>query len=135
MSNINTNENTINLIDKALELEDVNSFYQDFKSKKNPLAKNGLTAKEEQTLFNYDNLGERTDLDWRVYGKFTQRFQNNQEGEDRKAISNAYYTLMVDYSKTTASTFDNTHGDNYFNYGHVGRFDIIKEDGGFSNSI
>ena len=82
----------------------------------------------ENSLFNYDNLGERTDLDWRVYGKFTQRFQNNQEGEDRKAISNAYYTLMVDYSKTTASTFDNTHGDNYFNYGHVGRFDIIKED-------
>ena len=35
---------------------------------------------------------------------------------------------MVDYSKTTASTYDNTHGDNYFNYGHVGRFDIIKED-------
>ena len=44
----------------------------------------------ENSLFNYDNLGERTDLDWRVYGKFTQRFQNNQEGEDRKAISNAY---------------------------------------------
>ena len=54
MSNINTNENTINLINKALELEEVNSFYEDFKSKKNPLSKNGLTAKEEQTLFNYD---------------------------------------------------------------------------------
>ena len=45
MSNINTNENTINLINKALELEEVNSFYEDFKSKKNPLSKNGLTAK------------------------------------------------------------------------------------------
>ena len=54
MSNINTSENTINLIDKALELDEVKSFYEDYKSKKNPLSKNGLTAKEEQTLFNYD---------------------------------------------------------------------------------
>ena len=54
MSNINTNENTINLINKALELEEVNSFYEDFKSKKNPLSKVGLTPKEEKTLFNYD---------------------------------------------------------------------------------
>tara|TARA_X000001388_G_scaffold71735_1_gene61762 strand:+ start:361 stop:1320 length:960 start_codon:yes stop_codon:yes gene_type:complete len=54
MSNINTNENTINLINKALELEEVNSFYEDFKSKDNPLSKIDLTAKEEKTLFNYD---------------------------------------------------------------------------------
>jgi hypothetical protein len=84
MSNINTNENTINLIDKALELEDVNSFYQDFKSKKNPLAKNGLTAKEEQTLFNYDknNKNYHKEFLMKSISISSMFVKNNKDKED-----------------------------------------------------
>ena len=80
------------------------------------------------SLFNYDNLAYVRNLDWRAYGKFTQRFQNVQDDAGKKAISNAYYTIMVDYSKTNQWVYDNTHKDNYFNYGHVGVFEIEKED-------
>jgi len=82
------------------------------------------------SVFNYDNYGQFRNIDWRVYGKFTQRFQQVlEEGEQPKkgGVKNAFYTLMVDYSQTNSFAEDNTHGDNYFNYGYLGRFDIEKE--------
>ncbi|MFN9939048.1 MAG: hypothetical protein ACK56I_06195, partial [bacterium] len=33
---------------------------------------------------------------------------------------------MVDYSRNFANSQDETHGDNLFNYGHVGYFDIYR---------
>ena len=84
-------------------------------------------ASWESSLFNYDNLANFRDFDWRAYGKFTQRFQNNAQSEgESKGIKNAYYTLMVDYSRNYGWVEDQTHGDNYFNYGHIGKFDIYK---------
>ena len=54
----------------------------------------------ESSLLNYDNLSNSRDIDWRAYGKFTQRFQNVAEDENSKGgVKNAYYTIMVDYSK------------------------------------
>ena len=84
-------------------------------------------ASWQSSVFNYDNLANYRDLDWRAYGKFTQRFQNVvEEGQSQKGVKNAYYTIMVDYSKNYGWVEDATHGDNYFNYGHVGTFDILK---------
>ena len=82
------------------------------------------------SVFNYDNYGQFNDFDWRVYGKFTQSFQQVlEDGEEPKkgGVKNAFYTLMVDYSQAYSFVEDNTHGDNYFNYGYLGRFDIEKE--------
>jgi len=85
------------------------------------------SASWQSSVFNYDNLANYRDLDWRAYGKFTQRFQNVvEEGKAQKGVKNAYYTIMVDYSKNYGWVEDATHGDNYFNYGHVGTFDILK---------
>ncbi len=81
------------------------------------------------SIFNYDNYGKFTDIDWRAYGKFTQRFQQVlEEGEEPKkgGVKNAYYTIMVDYSKSYSRAEDDTHDDNYFNYGHIGKFEIEK---------
>ena len=81
----------------------------------------------ESSLMNYDNLANYRDIDWRAYGKFTQRFQNVAEDENSQGgVKNAYYTIMVDYSKTNRTIQDNVHKDNYFNYGHIGTFDIYK---------
>ena len=82
------------------------------------------------SVFNYDNYAKVIDADWRVYGKFTQRFQQVLEdgGQSKKGgVSNAFYTLMVDYSERNQFVQDDTHGDNYFNYGYLGRFEIEKE--------
>jgi hypothetical protein len=84
-------------------------------------------ASWESSLMNYDNLANFRDLDWRAYGKFTQRFQNlAEDANSQTGVKNAYYTIMVDYSKNYGWVEDNVHGDNYFNYGHIGKFDIAK---------
>jgi hypothetical protein len=84
-------------------------------------------ASWESSLMNYNNLANYRDLDWRAYGKFTQRFQNVvEEGKESRGVKNAYYTIMVDYSKNYGWVEDQTHGDNYFNYGYIGDFQIDK---------
>ncbi|MEN8927658.1 MAG: carboxypeptidase-like regulatory domain-containing protein [Flavobacteriales bacterium] len=76
-------------------------------------------------LLNSDNLSNSSSNTWRAYGKLTQRFENNisEEGNEGSKIKNAYYTVMVDYSRTSNRTRNNRHGDNLFDYGHVGEFD------------
>lgn len=78
------------------------------------------------SLMNFDNFGQRTDFDWRVYGRFTQRFNNNQEGSTSK-IKSANYSIMIDYTQSYESFKDVTHEDRIFNYGHVGTFETFRE--------
>ncbi|HRO75237.1 MAG TPA: carboxypeptidase regulatory-like domain-containing protein [Crocinitomicaceae bacterium] len=76
------------------------------------------------SLFNFNNFAIENRLDWRVYGRFTQRFINN----DAKAkIRSFVYTLMVDYSQSSIERYDPKHKFNFFNYGHVGTFIIDRE--------
>lgn len=78
------------------------------------------------SLMNFDNFGQNTDLDWRVYGRFTQRFNNTEEGSTSK-IKSANYSVMIDYSQSYSKSQDARHEDRLFNYGHVGTFDIKQE--------
>jgi hypothetical protein len=78
------------------------------------------------SLLNFTNFGTTTALDYRVYGRLTQRFTNNQEGSSSK-IKSAFYSLMVDYSKSTSASFDDKHEFNIFNYGHVGTFTTSRQ--------
>ncbi len=77
------------------------------------------------SLMNFDNFGETVNYDWRVYGKFTQRFNNNVEGSTAR-IKSAYYSLMVDYSQSHGRFNDATHEDRLFNYGYVGKFKTLR---------
>jgi hypothetical protein len=79
----------------------------------------------QNSLLNSNNLANYRDFDWRAYGKFTQRFQNVAE-EGSSGVKNAYYTIMVDYSKNYGWVEDQTHGRNYFDYGYIGDFKIDK---------
>jgi len=73
------------------------------------------------SLMNFDNFGTNSGYDWRVYGKFTQRFQNTEEGSTSK-IKSAYYSIMVDYSQSHSKSQDDRHKERIFNYGYVGKF-------------
>jgi hypothetical protein len=42
----------------------------------------------------------------------------------KSLIQNASYTLQFGYEKTKGDVADARHGQNYFEYGHVGKFDI-----------
>ncbi len=79
------------------------------------------------TLFNTNNNPERIYNSWRVYGRFTQRFKPlNKEDEKKQLIKNFYYQIQLDYSKTTSIIQDPDHKDNFFEYGHVGKFKTYK---------
>ena len=82
------------------------------------------------SLLNAENNPQVLNTDYRVYGKFTQRFpEKRQEGEERKSgytLGNAYYSLQVDFQKSTGKVQDAEHKDNFFNYGYIGDFDVYK---------
>ena len=73
------------------------------------------------SLMNFQNFGTAKNLDWRVFGRLTQRFSNNREGSASK-VKSANYSLMVDYSQSRQRSYDPKHGFKIFNYGHVGTF-------------
>lgn len=77
------------------------------------------------SLMNFDNFGVSNALDWRVYGRLTQRFKIDREGSSSK-LKSFYYNLMVDYSKSDFESYDERHEYDIFNYGHVGYFDITQ---------
>ncbi len=76
------------------------------------------------SLFNSVNNGETRDQTFRIFGRFTQRFANSEDGEG--LIKNAFYSLMVDYSQRNFRQWDPRHQDNVFNYGYVGRFETVE---------
>lgn len=77
------------------------------------------------SLLNFQNFGVSKNLDYRVYGKLSQRFNNEREGSSSK-IRSAMYNIMVDYSKSKGDSYDPKHMYNIFNYGHVGYFTTTR---------
>jgi len=78
-----------------------------------------------QALFDSESYPERTDLDWRVYGRFTQRFKNQTAEEAKESssiIKNAYYTIQADYSQEYERRWDPDLKNNFFDYGYIGKF-------------
>lgn len=84
----------------------------------------------DNSLFNSENNGQIQDLTWRVYGRFTQRFNQAKTSSTEPTaskIKNAFYTVMVDYSKYNQLAQDANHKDNLFSYGYVGQFRTYTE--------
>lgn len=77
------------------------------------------------SLLNFENFGAFTSLDWRVFGRLSQRFSNDREGSSSK-IKSAFYNIMVDFSKSQDNVYDPKHKYNMFNYGHVGTFTTTR---------
>lgn len=77
------------------------------------------------SLMNFSNYGVFKSLDWRVFGRLTQRFVNKDENSASK-IKSANYNIMVDFSKSTDEFYDDNHKYNLFNYGHVGKFETER---------
>lgn len=87
---------------------------------------------EKYTLFNAENNPLFTQLNWRVFGRFTHNFSakqnDDEEGKKKKssAFQNAYYSVQVDYEKYLTKYEDESHGQNPFNYGYIGKFETLK---------
>ena len=76
----------------------------------------------EYSLLNSQNNPQEINNSWRAFA----RFQQNFPGSENSKISNAFYSLQVDYSKVNEITQDDTHLDKVFNYGHIGYFNTQK---------
>ena len=87
----------------------------------------GSAYSRSGSLFNFSNFGAYQNTDWRVYGRLTQRFSNDSEEGNSSKVKSAFYSLMVDYSKTKRNAFDPKHEYNLFKYGHVGTFDLTRQ--------
>lgn len=82
----------------------------------------------DNALLNAENNVRYQDLTWRAFAKFTQRFQSREgDGEQSGSkIRNAFYTLQVDYSRYARNVQDVEHGDRFFDYGYVGKFNTYR---------
>lgn len=89
--------------------------------------KNSISSSAANGMFNYENNRLSKNTTYRIYGRLTHRL-GSQYGEEEGSsiIKNAYYTIQADYSKYLNSTEDETHGDNLFNYGYLGKFDTYS---------
>ena len=81
----------------------------------------GSSYNRTGSLLNFQNFGVYKSLDYRVFGRLTQRFIND-DPESSSKIRSAIYNLMVDFTKSKRDAFDPKHQYNMFNYGHVGTY-------------
>lgn len=81
------------------------------------------------SLYNPDENSLFTNLDWSVNGRFSQRFENSED--EKSIIKNAFYSVMVDYSKVLRKTEHERHRENFFDYGYVGKFELLKDSNQF----
>lgn len=84
----------------------------------------------EYALFNPVNNPQVITSTWRTFAKLTQKFSNATAKEEEKSssnIKNAYFTLQASYEKTNTKTQDDSHKDNVFDYGYIGKFVQTRE--------
>jgi hypothetical protein len=78
------------------------------------------------TLFNANNNSQTIENTWRAYARINQKFGTNQTGAEKEKaqalISNAFFTFLASYEKTNRKIQDDSHKDNVFNYGYIGKF-------------
>lgn len=75
------------------------------------------------SMFNSAKNGVNEGLTWRAYGRFSQKFPDDT---GKTLLKNVFYSLQVDYTRTAAKSYDRDHKDNFFNYGHIGKFQTYK---------
>ena len=77
----------------------------------------------EYSLFNPVNNPERTQTTKRAYVKLTQKFGNqNDDEKSTSLIKNAFYTVQAGYNNYTDLVQDDSHKDDLFRYGYIGKF-------------
>jgi outer membrane receptor protein involved in Fe transport len=81
------------------------------------------------SLLNAENNTEFINNTWRVFGRFTQRFNSREESpetQEKGGIRNAYYTVQADYSRYNQKSQDDVHKDNLFDYGYLGQYNYTR---------
>ncbi len=77
-------------------------------------------------VFNSHNNPTADDSRLRGNFRFRHRLGGNTSGSENKGsvIQNAVYTLQFGYELAKSKVADPRHGDNLFNYGYIGKYDL-----------
>ncbi len=76
------------------------------------------------SLLNYNSNPLYRNTSYNMYARLQQTLDNGKSSDSTSsAITNAFYQVQVDYSKSLTTVGDENHGANFFRYGHVGHFD------------
>ncbi len=73
-------------------------------------------------MFNSGNNQEFVQNTYRIFGRYTQKFGNQEDGGS--LIKNAYYSIQADYNKDYSVQQDPNHKDDFFKYGYVGKLEM-----------
>ena len=81
-----------------------------------------------RSMYSPQNNSVSTQETLRIFGRLTQKFGNEESNSEKSAnvIKNAFITIQADYTSNNYKTFDENHGFDLFNYGHVGTFKTYK---------
>jgi hypothetical protein len=93
---------------------------------------NGNSYVYDYALFNPSNNPQTISNSWRTFIKLTQKFNSATTKEEEKSssvIKNAYFTIQASYALQSSVTQDDTHKDNFFDYGYIGKFTQQKTKG------
>jgi hypothetical protein len=83
----------------------------------------GRNYSYSNSLLNSDNNNLTTGYTIRPYIQFTQSFSKKTDEDAKKSfISNAFYTVRLSYERVYSQSENPDFGQNYFNYGYVGKF-------------
>jgi hypothetical protein len=79
-------------------------------------------------LMNYKNFSQSVAQTYRTYLKFTQKLRNENENdkskkENKSLLTDAFYTVRLDYQASLRNSYNPFHGENIFNYGYLGKFE------------
>ncbi|PKP03203.1 MAG: hypothetical protein CVU11_09135 [Bacteroidetes bacterium HGW-Bacteroidetes-6] len=85
---------------------------------------NNINYIHGSSMFNYKNYPQVITNEWRVFGRFTQRFKSDTSS--KSIVKNVFYNIQADYSRSTQTVQDPEHKDNLFAYGHWGIFNTYK---------
>ena len=84
---------------------------------------------KSNSLFNSENNGHETYNNWAVNARITHKLNNKTEDEEKKSASvlkNVYYQLVASYEKQFDKYYNENFDDDFFKYGHVGKFSTNK---------
>ena len=79
----------------------------------------------KNSLFNSENNGHYKYNNWQVNGRVIHKLSNKTEEQEKKSASvlkNVYYEIVGSYEKEFTKYYNKDYNDDFFKYGHVGRF-------------
>jgi len=84
-----------------------------------------MNAPVSSGLMNSDNNLMLTDRIWRTNLAITQKFGNasTDNTKSQSVLKNSFFKFLVSYESVQNRQESAVHGDNFFNYGYVGKFE------------